>query len=531
MLEASLLAALGPAPAMALAPQAGAVAPLGVFHDLRWLAVYSRSWAGFALEGTALLAGRTVLTALSVRAAWPSGKGRPALGRCVVRAGLFSLAAGSLLSPFAVALFGLAVVPVSWLWFAAVPGALIVAALFHHGAIAPGWWRQRVSVRAIGWILAAFGLASAFGGIIDSVPVPGGLLVAGLAGLADAWTWQGLVGAVVGLGSDRRVRPVAPGGLIGFAAIVCGGTTLGFAVATPATPRSSGAEVVPASTAARAVPGGIAVLVAPGYGTSWDGRSPASLAGRYPQRRFSYRGLGPSDLPLAYTGLDTDQPLVDLERLMAAQVEALHRATREPVAIVAESEGSLVAKAYLAASASSPVRYLVMTSPLVQPGRVSYPATGRPGWGLAGGEGLRVIADAVGGVSPIPLSPGGPFLRSIVTESALLGPLLSCPLAGVTQAAILPLADAVGSPRARLDMPSMVITAFHGALLANPQADAAIQAVLRGRGLPKTPLGSLAEHLARAAGSAWQAPSLALSGRPGLPCPTIQAALALQFAR
>src|SRR5258707_12344115 len=47
MAEAALLCWLAP-PARSLAGQGTAVAPLTVFHDLRWVYGYDRSWLGFA---------------------------------------------------------------------------------------------------------------------------------------------------------------------------------------------------------------------------------------------------------------------------------------------------------------------------------------------------------------------------------------------------------------------------------------------------------------------------------------------------
>lgn len=533
LLEASLLAVLGPSSALALAPQASAVVPFGVFHDVRWLLVYSDSWRDLALKGLALLIGRSLLTALTVRAAWPSGTPLPAFGRSCVRAVFFTLFAGILLTPMAVLLFGLAVAPVSWFWFAAVPSALIVAMLVHHGAIAPGWWRQALSLRGLGWVLIAFGAASVSGAVITAVPVWLGVLVAGAAGLANAWAWRGLVRSVLALGATPRLFPVAPAALIGFAGIVVGGTVIGFAVVAP--PRTT-TQSVPAqpgvgtSLAAAGSPPA-AVLVIAGYGTSWDGRSSPGLPGPYLERRFSYRGLDPNGSPLPYTSADTDQSLLDLERLVAAQVTALHQASREPVAIVAESEGTLVAKAYLEASAATPVRYLIMTSPLVDPGRVYYPPLGTGGEGLGGGEGMGAIAEAIRSVAPIPLSPTSPFLRSLVDGSSNLVSVLSCPLPGVQQAAILPLADAVASPSpSQIQLPTLVLAAFHGGMLTNPRADAAIAAVLNGKSLPTDTGWSLADRVIRSAASAWQVPGVSRAHNgAAASCGRIRTALTAQL--
>src|SRR6266540_1332076 len=97
------------------------------------------------------------------------------------------------------------------------------------------------------------------------------------------------------------------------------------------------------------------------------------LPGDLDERRFSYRGQGPGGEPLPYDASDTHDTLPELVRTMRDQIEAFHRQSGQKVAIVAESEGALVAKTYLAATPGAPVDELVMLSPLVQPARVWYP--------------------------------------------------------------------------------------------------------------------------------------------------------------
>ncbi|MGH9066911.1 MAG: hypothetical protein ACRD0J_05410, partial [Acidimicrobiales bacterium] len=218
LLESSVLAWLGARAGLSLAPQADALVPFGVFHDLRWLIVYSNSWVAVIAEGLVLLVGRSLVTALTVREAWPTGADRPPMTALAARAGLFTLAAAVLLAPCTVLLFGLAVAPVSWFFLAAVPAALIVALLFHHGAIAPGWWRQGLRPAAVGWVVLTFIVLSASAEVIAAVPVPAAVAVAGTVGLFDAWAWRGLVRAVVGPARTvARFRPVAPAGLVGLA--------------------------------------------------------------------------------------------------------------------------------------------------------------------------------------------------------------------------------------------------------------------------------------------------------------------------
>ncbi len=213
------------------------------------------------------------------------------------------------------------------------------------------------------------------------------------------------------------------------------------------------------------------------------------------------------------------------------------------MSIVAESEGSLVAKTYLTGSLHAPVSTLIMVSPLVQPGRVYYPPAGVEGWGVVGGLGLQGLSDTVGTETTVDLAPSQPFLRSIVQDVPALRSVLSCPVTGVRQYAVLPLADAVASGNAKpLGIPTAVVPAFHGGLLGDPSADAVIQQVLGGGTPSDSSLWSLAEQVIGPASSAWQVPELPLSlnsawsggGDPALggavDCSAIRTQLASQLA-
>src|SRR5205085_2347453 len=137
------------------------------------------------------------------------------------------------------------------------------------------------------------------------------------------------------------------------------GSAIGFAtVSHPAGSSradASRAEPDPANQGGVAQPTGKPVLVATGFWSSWNGRTTPPLSGHYDEQRFSYRGLDASGRPLPYRSADTQQPLSQLERLMSDQVDALYRETGKPVSIVAESEGSLVAKTYLTATPKASV--------------------------------------------------------------------------------------------------------------------------------------------------------------------------------
>ena len=90
-------------------------------------------------------------------------------------------------------------------------------------------------------------------------------------------------------------------------------------------------------------------------------------------RQFSYLGLGPNGLPLPSGPGADDLPLPVLGDRLARQVEALHAATKKPVDIVAESEGTLAVYAMLDRHPGLPVGAIVLLSPIVEPGQLSYP--------------------------------------------------------------------------------------------------------------------------------------------------------------
>ena len=542
-LEAALLVSLGGQSGLGLAPQVNPVAPFGVFHDLRWLIVYHNSWPGFLAEAAALLFARGLLTALTVREAWPEDLPRPSPRVLLTRSVAFTFIAAVLLMPWTILLFGLAIVSVSWLFFAAVPTVLLVALLVHHGAITSGWWRRAPAPRALGLIALTFVVLSVAAGVTAVSPRALAVPIAAVTGVFNAWAWFGMVHAVTGTARSRRFLPVAPAGLALLVGVIVAGTAVGFASVSHPIGSTRAAASTPAAPSGAGA--GTPVLVASGFWSSWNGTTPPPLSGNYPQQRFSYRGLDASGKPLPYQSADTQKPLSQLDRLMSDQVAALYRQTGKPVSIVAESEGSLVAKTYLTATPKPPVSTLIMVSPLVQPARVYYPPSGTTGWGVVGGLGLQGLSDTVSTMTTVDLAPSQPFLRSIVENAPALRSVLSCPLPGVRQFAVLPLADAVAdqAPDA-LGIPTAVVPAFHGGLLGDRNADSVIQEVLSGGTPSGSDVWSLAEDLIGPASSAWEVPELPLhlnnvwstpsgatsSGGGSVSCSTVRTQLASQLA-
>jgi hypothetical protein len=180
---------------------------------------------------------------------------------------------------------------------------------------------------------------------------------------------------------------------------------------------------------------------------------------------------------------------------------------------VAESEGALVAQTYLVSYHDAPVSTLVMASPLLDPGRVSYPVGGSTvGFGLPSRYGMQLLGSAYQSVAPIDLSPQSAFLKSVDQLAPSLQRVLDCPTPGVRHFAVLPLADATAAaPRTSLPFGSAVVPAFHGGLIGTTSADRLVATVLRGR----VPVGNgvlrALDAVIAASASAWQVPPLVLS--------------------
>lgn len=529
LLEATLVAAFGHGTHPDLAPQASAIAPFGVFGDLRWVSVYHDSWPSVSAELLGTLVVRGLLTALSIGLAWPLKVARPARPTLVRRGLMATGLAAVLLMPSVTLLFGIAVVPVSWLFLAAVPTALLVAFIVHPAAVSADWWRRLVSARAVGWVAGSFVTLSVASALMAASPAALWPVIATLVGAFNAWSWVGLVHTVVERRPARHIVPFPGLAALGLAGIVIGGTVLGFSMTQgpsvgraggPASAGTSGrAAAPPNATPARPSAArhqkGPALLIVSGYGSRWDGLPDDPIPGGYIEERFSYKGLALDGLPLAYTSADTAKPLARLDRMLLAQVAALHRRTHRDVDVIAESEGALVSKTALLARPDPAVKLLVMASPLESPGRVSYPTGGADGWGVASNAAMQLISDAVQGVAPINLSPDNPLFASMDHEAPVLENAVSCPLAGARQYALLPLADATVTPATgQLPFPSVVLAAFHGGLLETPSGQDVVADILEHRPLAKDPLLKLADVAISYAATAWQVPSLTPSDYP-----------------
>lgn len=523
VLETLIVGLVAPSSSLGLATQVTAPPPFGVFHDLRWIVVYHETWLGLALEMLAFLVFRSALTLVCLRAAWPHDVPAEPLAVTTRRSVVFTVVVALLLAPWAALMFALAVVSLSWLFFVAVPVVLMLSLLVHGGAVTGSWWGRTLSVRSIGWVLVAFAALTIFGSILTTCPSWARLPVAFAAGVANAWLWLRVVDAVLHRRRPPRRAPVAPVGVALVLALVVGGTTAGFALAkTRALHLVTAAEAATQWTPIVAAKGTPLVVVT-GFNTKWDGRPNRYVGVDLPQWRFSYRGMEAAR-PLPYTAGDTHRGLPELVRELRAQVDAYHRETGRELTVVAESEGALLANAYLASTPHAPVRNLVSLSPLVAPGRVYYPANGEEGWGAGGALAMEGFAWALGGVSPVDVTPDTPFLRSIVDDAPALRGLTACALPHVRELAVLPLDTGVSAPAPQVvGVPHTVVPAFHGGMLDDASTAAIVRDVVAGRSVPRDDGWAFAEDVIQAGASAWQVPQLTTSinrAWHGAPAPT-----------
>ena len=318
-----------------------------------------------------------------------------------------------------------------------------------------------------------------------------------------------IIAVAMVVGSMRLVFSAAGGGLVS--------TTAAALPARDAAGQSAGLPVTvgppPPSSAARARS---PVLEIAGFGSSCCTRSSALsvLSPGGTVRQFSYRGLTPAGQPRPYGRAASDLPLAELGDRIAEQVRWLHLQTGRPVNIVAESEGTLGVYAMLALHPHEPLGSVVLLSPILTPGQVSYSAGGR---GQVPGYELRAVVSFIGSLSPYGASGATELIGSVNRSGArYLGAALEqVRLHPIRTLAVIPLADAVTLPACALPRGAIVVPAWHGALSGDAEVQQIIREFLAGRTVrPRAGLQEAAETVAAAA-TAWRIPEPA---DPSPPC-------------
>jgi hypothetical protein len=557
VVEGGLLALVAPG-ARTVAPQATAVPSLAAYHDLRWLFTDTQSWLWFAGLVVAVLVLRAALDVALLRLAWPRGVPAPALGRAFVSCAALTVLAWGLLSPAVTLTFGVAVLPFSWPFLAAFPIMLGIVAALSHGGVVTGWWRRLPPLRAVLWLLGSFAAATAGAAVIGRLSTAGDLAVTALVGLVNARAWYGL--ALVAARVRPRPResvparlvfnlPFAPIAALMVLALVVGVARLMFTgtIQLPISPvtdvaaaaglagaktgggteqasgaRPSDAAKQAASAAVASAATASAVLVVAGFGSSCcdDANNLRAELPGVPVWQFSYAGMSATGKPIPSGASADDLPLPELGDRIAAQVRVLHAKSGRPVAVVAESEGTLGVYAMLALDPGLPISSVVLLSPIVSPGQLSSPSA-------ADGESVSEAAldelnTLVGGISPFGPSGAQALLTSVSRvgaryfddmvadvggESRTGGTMTAAGGKPIRWLAVIPLADAVTLPGCALPPSVIVVPAFHGGLLGDGTVLPMVSSFLAGH--PVTPadedLREAAEVISGAA-AAWRMP-------------------------
>ena len=573
MAEATLLSFLAPS-ARSLAPQVTALPPFAAYHDLRWLFAFNQPWLGFTGVLVLLVVARSAVDAVLVMLAWPRGVDgsgrslpRPRFLPSLLSCALLTVLVGLVMSPVVTLMFGVALLPFSWPYLAAVPILLGTAMALSQGGVGQAWWRRLPPARTAAWVIATFGVLSLASALMTHLNTPGVVAVAGLAGIVDARAWYGLTAAAVAATADRpphswqwraalwRIRralrhrtnwvPVAPLAAVMVLVLVVGLARLAF---TGTVRFASGASDVMAGavtgrggdgtaaaggtsdTSAASYPKSVsspagkvrgAVLVVAGFGSTCC-QSANALRAAEPHmlvRQFSYLGLDAAGQPIPY-GLAGNLSLQALGDRMATQVDKLYRLAGTPVGIVAESEGTLGLYAMLARHPHVPVRSVVLLSPIVEPGQL-----GQAG-GTVPGAALTMLNNLVGGISPYGRSGAQELIHSVSEVGASYFAQVVRDR-GVPWLAVVPLANAVTLPACPWPRNMVFIDAFHGGLLGDRSVQRVVEAFLTSGNVPDQDLDEMAggsqpdlrglAQVIAAAAAAWRMPDLrpACPGSPG----------------
>ncbi|MEU5725637.1 hypothetical protein ABZ783_27955 [Micromonospora sp. NPDC047738] len=509
ILEAVLSSRFGLRSAVGLAPQASAPVPFATFHDLRWISVYHDSWPQFTGELIATVVGRGVWTAAIVLVAWPPQAGRrPAVGRALLTgiAGIAVLAVVML--PWAALSVALAATSLSWLFIADVGVVFVLVLVGQRAGLVPDWWRGLPPPAAVLWAVVSFLILTIASVLMSAAPGPLPIVLAALAGVVNGWLWRRLLAAVLTARVVLVRVPVAPLVAVG---LLLGIAPAGFLARTAA--QVAGQPPPPLAIG----PGGRppqALIFVGGYDSVGDGAPVGGgqqIADSIPFEVFSYAGLDSGGRPLPYRAQQTQQSLESSAKLLDAQVAEVHNRTGQPVALLAESEGALVVRTYLATRPHPAVVAVILLSPVPNPSAAAFPPSGDGrGWGLAAGAQLRAILTVARWSSGLPISTDEPLIHSLLGNPQRYRDQMFCPVPGVRTVAFVTLSDALADrPGNPLGVPFVLVVALHGDAFDRSRVQQGLVAFLHGE-TPRT-TGAELYRILRGAAVAWQAPPLRLS--------------------
>ncbi|HET7371347.1 MAG TPA: hypothetical protein VFK45_10970 [Gammaproteobacteria bacterium] len=516
--EAIILQVLGFSSALPLAPQLSAPAPFGVFHDLRWVWTYAWSWWSVAWQLIALLAFRSVFDMLIIAAAWPRHLERPGLLTLWRRSLIYVVIGIVAMSPWATLTFAAAVTSDGWFMLAAIIASLLTALVVPAGIITGEWWRRILPWRTMPHVLLAWLTIMLAALAITFSPAWFTVIIAAAAGVVNAFLWRRIVLSVIEAGAPRHTIPIAPVAIVVIiGAFVAGGGYLygnsnGSADNKEQSKTLKNRLAPKPATAAEGKP----VIFVNGYSTRYDGRQYQLFGPGFASWYYSYNGMNAQGQPKPYSPEDTHQSLSVSAGFLEFQVNYLHETTGQPITIVADSEGTMVARKYFAMNPSPPVDMYIQSSPLIRPARVYYPPAGQQDYGLVAGWEAREIMTLVRLESPrFNDHADMPFLRSMVQSAPLLRDQTLCPVPGVRTFMFIPLQGAMMAERTPLArIPWVALPGWHATLLRREVVQQDIRSLLKTGELPHRPGWRFAFQLIRGAGTAWQSPALPLRLRP-----------------
>lgn len=381
--------------------------------------------------------------------------------------------------------------------------------VLQRGAIQPDWWRTLPSLREVGWTVVTIVVITVDSLVIYTAPGWWQAPVGAAAGAANALLWQRLVHAVSIARVHRHTVPAGPiAVLISAAALLAMGqfSTIGGAIAErpPGHLQNLGGYGLREQ-----------LLYVSGYGSALDAATANADTPGASILHFSYRGLGQDGKPLPYQPPATHESLSASAALLARQVQQAHASSGRPIALVAQSEGTLVVRTYLTGYPHPDVDAVVLLSPLIRPGRVYFPPPqASSGWGIATGWLLREMFDVVRATSNSKVSPDDPFVRSILDNAPAYRGMILCPVPGVREIAFVPFSEAAVTPpqSATAGIPVVELPGIHAGLLGEPDVQQHMIAFLRGQPAGSSPGPGYA--VIQRAAVAWQAPALALGINP-----------------
>ena len=158
-----------------------------------------------------LVIARSAVDAVLVMLAWPRetepGIPRPRFLPSLLSCAVLTVLVGLVMSPVVTLMFGVALLPFSWPFLAAVPILLGTAVALSQGGVGQAWWRRLPPARTAAWVIATFGVLSLASVLMTHLDTPGIVAVAGLAGIVDARAWYGLTAAAVRGAAERPPHP------------------------------------------------------------------------------------------------------------------------------------------------------------------------------------------------------------------------------------------------------------------------------------------------------------------------------------